>query len=87
VVGYGGLWRALRTRCRWIDRPHVGLGQAIHGANNVPPYPQSKGCARLTVADQTTLLAWLGLDGLTEETWVKSEINLTVNVQGQFIGR
>jgi hypothetical protein len=66
---------------------YFDLGQAIHGANNVPPYPQSKGCARLTVADQTTLLAWLGLDGLTEETWVKSEINLTVNVQGQFIGR
>jgi hypothetical protein len=66
---------------------YFDLGQAIHGANNVPPTPQSKGCARLSVADQDTLLSWLGLAGLTEETWRTSEINLTVNVQGQFVGR
>lgn len=66
---------------------YFDFGQAIHGANSVPPTPQSKGCVRLSVADQTTLLAWLGLDGLREETWRKSEINLTVNVQGQFVGR
>jgi hypothetical protein len=42
---------------------------------------------RLSVADQTALLAWLGLDDLTGETWRKSEINLTVNVQGEYVGR
>ena len=36
-------------------------GQAIHGANNVPTSPQSKGCARLRVEHQDMLLYWLGL--------------------------
>lgn len=66
---------------------YFDLGQAIHGANNVPPTPQSKGCARLSVADQTTLLTWLGLVDRTDETWSRDQIGLTVNVQGQFIGR
>jgi len=66
---------------------YFDLGQAIHGALTVPPTPQSKGCARLSVADQTTLLAWLGLAPLRDETWVKNQINLTVSVQGQFVGR
>lgn len=66
---------------------YFDLGQAIHGANNVPPTPASKGCARLSVADQNTLVGWLGLDTATGETWRKSEINVTVNVQGTFVGR
>lgn len=66
---------------------YFDLGQAIHGANNVPPTPQSKGCARLSVVDHNALLTWLGLADDTEETWVKDEINLTVKVQGQFVGR
>lgn len=66
---------------------YFDLGQAIHGALTVPPTPQSKGCARLSVADHTTLLAWLGLEPVIEETWLKGQINLTVSVQGQFVGR
>lgn len=66
---------------------YFDLGQAIHGANNVPPAPASKGCARLTVANQETLLAWLGLLDATEETWRRSEIDFTVAVQGDFVGR
>lgn len=66
---------------------YFDLGQAIHGANNVPPTPQSKGCVRLSVANQTTLLDWLGLLDATEETWRKPEMNLTVSVQGEFVGR
>ncbi len=66
---------------------YFDLGQAIHGANNVPPVPASKGCARLSVTNQQRLLDWLGLLDATEETWRKQEINLTVNVQGEFVGR
>ncbi|MFN3255389.1 MAG: L,D-transpeptidase [Ilumatobacter sp.] len=66
---------------------YFDLGQAIHGANNVPPTPQSKGCARLRVADQNTFVAWLGLDSATGETWRKAEMNVTVNVQGDFVAR
>ena len=66
---------------------YFDLGQAIHGANNVPPVPASKGCARLSVANQETLLEWLGLLDATSETWLKDEINLTVNVQGEFVDR
>jgi hypothetical protein len=66
---------------------YFDLGQAIHGANNVPPTPASKGCARLSVANQDMLVAWLGLDAATGETWRKSEINVTVNVQGAYVGR
>jgi hypothetical protein len=54
-------------------------GQAIHGANNVPTSPQSKGCARLRVEHQDMLLAWLGL---SEPTSSRGAINVTVNVQG-----
>ena len=40
-------------------------GQAIHGANNVPTTPQSKGCARLRPGDQDLLIDWLGLADAT----------------------
>lgn len=66
---------------------YFDLGQAIHGANNVPAEPASKGCARLSVANQERLLDWLGLLDATEETWRTQEINLTVNVQGEFVAR
>lgn len=66
---------------------YFDLGQAIHGANNVPPTPESKGCARLRVDDQNTFVSWLGLDDATGETWRKDEMNVTVNVQGEFIPR
>lgn len=63
---------------------YFDLGQAIHGANNVPPTPQSKGCARLRIGDQETLVAWLGLDDAEGELWRKDEMNVTVTVQGNF---
>ena len=66
---------------------YFDLGQAIHGANNVPAEPASKGCARLSVANQERLLDWLNLLDATEETWRTQEINLTVNVQGEFVAR
>ena len=56
-------------------------GQAIHGANNVPTTPQSKGCARLSPQNQDALVAWLGLQGATGPM---GGIPVTVNVQGEF---
>jgi hypothetical protein len=56
-------------------------GQAIHGANNVPTSPQSKGCARLRPSHQDALVAWLGLDGPTSS---RDRINATVTVRGAY---
>ena len=61
-------------------------GQAIHGANNVPRSPASKGCARLRVADMDALIGWLGLDGVTGVTYDAGRIDLNVNVQGAWQG-
>lgn len=66
---------------------YFDLGQAIHGANNVLPTLASKGCVRLGVANQERLRNWLGLLDDLDETWLKNEIDLTVNVQGEFVGR
>ena len=60
-------------------------GQAIHGANNVPPAPASKGCARLHVEDQDQLLAWLGLTDAAGPVWSRDRIDLTVTVQGDYV--
>lgn len=60
-------------------------GEAIHGANNVPPQPRSKGCARLRVADQDALIAWLGLGDAPGPIWNRDRINLTVTVQGDYV--
>lgn len=62
-------------------------GQAIHGANNVPTSPQSKGCARLRVNHMDMLVDWLGLGGLTSPTYDRGRMNVTVNVQGAFVWR
>jgi L,D-transpeptidase catalytic domain/LysM domain len=59
-------------------------GQAIHGANNVPPEPASKGCARLRPENQDALLNWLGLDDVSEPTHNRDRINVTVSVHGDF---
>ena len=59
-------------------------GQAIHGANNVPTSPQSKGCARLRVGDHQTLVDWLGLGGVSSPIWDSGDINFTVSVQGHY---
>ena len=55
-------------------------GEAIHGANNVPPQPKSKGCARLRVENQDALIAWLGLGDASGPIWNRDRINLTVTV-------
>lgn len=76
-----------------IDNPRNGNmykplyfdgGQAIHGANNVPTSPQSKGCARLRVGHQDLLLGWLGLADRDGPTNSSDRINVTVNVQGAY---
>ncbi len=59
-------------------------GQAIHGANNVPTSPQSKGCARLKPADQDRLVAWLGLDTMGGPTYSQDRIGVTVTVRGGY---
>jgi LysM repeat protein len=60
-------------------------GQAIHGANNVPTSPQSKGCARLRVEHQDLLVNWLGLADAGGPINDRGRINLTVNVQGAYV--
>ncbi len=59
-------------------------GQAIHGANYVPPSPNSKGCARMFTWHHDSLISWLGLDDLTRATWRRGEIGVTVAVQGDY---
>ena len=58
-------------------------GQAIHGANNVPTTPQSKGCARLRPGDQDALVNWLGL---ADANGPRGSVGVTVNVQGEYQG-
>lgn len=70
----GNMYRPL-----YFDR-----GQAIHGANNVPTSPQSKGCARLRPSHQDALIGWLGLDGLEGPTGSRDRINATVTVRGAY---
>lgn len=59
-------------------------GQAIHGAEFVPPFPRSKGCARTFPKHQDMIIEWLGLQDLTEATWNIGEIGVTVVVQGRY---
>jgi hypothetical protein len=66
---------------------YFDLGQAIHGANNVPTSPQSKGCARLRVSHQDALVTWMGLDGASGPLWSPNQIKVTVNVQGEYVAR
>jgi len=65
---------------------YFDLGQAIHGANNVPTSPQSKGCARLRTSHQDQLVDWLGLASATTPTWSERIISVAVNVQGEYVG-
>lgn len=59
-------------------------GQAIHGANNVPTAPASKGCVRLRVENQNAVIAWLGLGDITAATYNSDRINVVVTVQGDY---
>lgn len=60
-------------------------GQAIHGAEFIPPYPRSKGCARTFPKHQDMIIEWLGLQDLTEATWSVREIAVTVMVRGRYV--
>lgn len=60
-------------------------GQAIHGAEYIPPRPKSKGCARTFPKHQDMIIEWLGLQDMTEATWKASEIGVTVVVQGRYV--
>lgn len=73
----GNMYRPL-----YFDR-----GQAIHGAMNVPTRPQSKGCARLRVEHQDLLINWLGLGDVGGPLNNRSRIDVTVNVQGEYVPR
>jgi LysM repeat protein len=59
-------------------------GQAIHGAEFIPPFPRSKGCARTFPKHQDLILAWLGLQDMTEATWKAADIDVTVEVRGRY---
>ena len=61
-------------------------GQAIHGANNVPTSPQSKGCSRLRLEHQDALVSWLNLSEARTPGWSENQIAVTVNVQGEYQG-
>ena len=59
-------------------------GQAIHGANTVPPEPASHGCVRVPVDRQDILVNWLGLGDVGGPTYDEGLIDLTVTVQGHY---
>jgi hypothetical protein len=59
-------------------------GQAIHGANTVPPEPASHGCVRVPVDLQDILVNWLGLGDVGGPTYDEGLIGLTVTVQGAY---
>ena len=59
-------------------------GQAIHGAEYIPPWPRSKGCARTFPKHQDMIIEWLGLRDMTEATWKAGDIGVTVVVQGRY---
>jgi hypothetical protein len=59
-------------------------GLAIHGANNVPTNPQSKGCARLRLEHQNMLLDWLGIGDVTRPIG-GSPFDLTVRIVGEYL--
>ncbi len=93
ALGNGG-WHNSTTYPAADDNPLNGnmykpiyfdRGQAIHGANNVPTNPQSKGCARLRVEHQELMVGWLGLGDITSEIRNSDRINVTVNVQGAYV--
>jgi hypothetical protein len=59
-------------------------GLAIHGANNVPTSPQSKGCARLRLENHDMLIDWLGIGDVTRPIG-GSQFDLTVRIVGEFL--
>jgi L,D-transpeptidase catalytic domain len=60
-------------------------GQAIHGAEFIPPFPRSKGCARTFPKHQDMIIEWLGLQDMTEATWKTADIDVTVMVRGRYV--
>jgi LysM repeat protein len=60
-------------------------GQAIHGAEFIPPFPRSKGCARTFPKHQDMIIEWLGLQDLTDATWNPRDLDVTVLVRGRYV--
>jgi hypothetical protein len=90
-----GGWHNSTTYPVAVDNPlngnmyrpiYFNNGEAIHGASVVPPYPRSKGCVRMRVQHQDTLVSWLGLDSAGGPIWESSRIGLAVTVQGDYAG-
>ena len=90
ALGNGG-WHNSTTYPVPIDNPLNGNmykplyfdgGQAIHGANNVPTTPQSKGCVRLSPSNQERLIDWAGIAGASGPM---GSVPVTVNVQGEYV--
>lgn len=88
-------WHNSSTYPAAVDNPLNGnmykpvyfdRGQAIHGSYNVPTEPLSKGCVRLLVDDHDAFLAWIGLGGETRTIWDDDEIDLVVDVRGEYAG-
>ena len=59
-------------------------GQAIHGANNVPPAREQGLCAAPRRAPGA-LDGWLGLGDVTSEIRNSDRISVTVNAQGSYV--
>jgi len=88
-----GGWHNSTTFPAAVDNPlngnmykpvYFSRGQAIHGANNVPPQPASHGCVRLRVGDQDQLVAWLGLADVSRPLWDDDRLQLVVTTQGDY---
>jgi len=60
-------------------------GLAIHGANNVPTSPQSKGCARLRLEHQDALIAFLELSEVERAFNNSRTIDLAVTITGRYV--
>ncbi len=59
-------------------------GLAIHGANNVPTNPQSKGCPRLRLENHDMLIDWLGIADVIQPIG-GSQFDFTVRIIGEFV--
>lgn len=64
---------------------YINGNQAIHGANNVPLEPASHGCVRMHLGNQDTMIDWLGIGHIQEETWdLSRHVNFRVTTQGSY---
>lgn len=60
-------------------------GQALHGSDFVPPYPASKGCARIAPEHQNAIIDFLGFEGFTQPTWAYNLPYVEIVREGRYI--